>query len=237
MRTPQRAGSWMHWTRSSPRRVAPPSESTPPAHCRARCDARGVVTSVSLMGVVERVRNPILGVLVALHIHPNHITVVGAVVAGAAGYIVANGELVLAATVYAVGSALDGLDGALARRIGAASAFGAYLDSLLDRVGEGLILLGLLVYFLRQDHDLGAILSLTALLASLLVSYARARSEGLRLDASGGFAPRPIRIVILVIGFLAGQPIPALAAITALSTATVVQRTAAVWMQTRGGSA
>ncbi|MDA1097331.1 MAG: CDP-alcohol phosphatidyltransferase family protein [Chloroflexi bacterium] len=189
------------------------------------------------MGVIERVRNPIVGVLVALHVHPNHITVLGAVVAGAAGWIAATGALALAASVYAIGSALDGLDGALARRTGAASAFGAYLDSLLDRVGEGLILLGLLVHFLRQDEDLGAVLTLTALLASLLVSYARARSEGLHLRASGGFAPRPIRIVILVAGLFVGQPIPALAAITALSTATVAQRTVAVWRQTRGGSA
>lgn len=184
---------------------------------------------------LETVRTPVVAVLAAVGVRPNHLTLFGMAVAGVAGYAVAQGATVLGGVLFLAGSLLDGLDGALARRTGRASVFGAFLDSVSDRIGEGLLLFGVLALALERDDDLDAMLAFGALLLSLMVSYTRARAEGLDLRGRGGLAPRPMRIAVLVIGLLLGLITSALALVAALSGIGVLQRVVIVWRQTRDG--
>jgi len=167
--------------------------------------------------------------LLALHIHPNAITAVGFAVAAAAAYLLAEGRLWQGGIVMLAGAAMDMYDGAVARLGGKESTFGAMLDSVLDRLGEVVVLFGLLVFYVRAGDDTGAYLAFGALAASLMVSYLRARSEGLGVPGDVGLMGRPERIVVLGAGLLLGYPSWALGIIAALASLTVVQRAVHVW--------
>lgn len=134
------------------------------------------------------------------------------------------GGLVAAGLVLVVGGVLDLLDGAVARQRGQPTRFGALLDSTLDRAGEAAVFLGILLFLLRSRDNAGAALSLSALAASYMVSYIKARGEGLGLDCPVGFFTRPERVIVLILGLLLRQPTAALALITLLSLATAAQR-------------
>ena len=178
---------------------------------------------------LDGVQGVIVAPLAAIGVHPNHVTIAGFLIASGSGWLAWGGSLRFAGAVYLLGSALDALDGALARRTNTASRFGAYFDSLLDRAGEGVLLLGLAAYFAGTGDQRGVVLVVAALLGSLLVSYARARGEGLGVAARSGVAPRPVRVVLLAVGLILLVPEWALAAVATLSVATVVQRTVEVW--------
>ena len=168
--------------------------------------------------------------LLALHIHPNAITVAGFAVAVGAAYLLAAGRpLWVGGLVMLAGASLDLYDGAVARLGGKESTFGAMLDSVLDRLSEIAVLFGLLVFYVRGADDVGAYLAFGALAASLMVSYLRARSEGLGVPGDVGLMGRPERIVVLGAGLLLGQPSWALGIIAALASLTVVQRAVHVW--------
>ena len=167
--------------------------------------------------------------LLALHIHPNAITAAGFAVAAGAAYLLAEGRLWQGGIVMLAGAALDMYDGAVARLGGKESTFGAMLDSVLDRLGEVVVLFGLLVFYVRGADDVGAYLAFGALAASLMVSYLRARSEGLGVPGDVGLMGRPERIVVLGAGLLLGYPAWALGIIAALGSLTVVQRAVHVW--------
>ena len=167
--------------------------------------------------------------LLALHIHPNAITAAGFAVAVGAAYLLAEGLLWQGGIVMLAGAALDMYDGAVARLGGKESTFGAMLDSVLDRLGEVVVLFGLLVFYVRGADDVGAYLAFGALAASLMVSYLRARSEGLGVPGDVGLMGRPERIVVLGAGLLLGYPAWALGIIAALGSLTVVQRAVHVW--------
>ncbi len=133
--------------------------------------------------------------------------------------------------------AFDLLDGAVARATGRVTRFGALLDSVVDRVSEAAILLGLLVFYLSRppsfDSDLGASLVFIALAGSVMVSYVRARAEGLGVECNLGVMTRPERVVTLGVGLVVGQwwlpaASVALGAIAALTIVTTVQRVAHV---------
>ena len=179
------------------------------------------------------VQDALVAPLAAVGVRPNHVTAAGFLAAAAAGYLAWEGSLRWAGAVYLIGSSLDALDGALARKSGTASAFGAYFDSLLDRAGEGALLVGVAAWYAADADEAGVALAVAALLTSLLVSYARARAEGLGIAARSGVAPRPVRIVLLAGGLLLLVPGWALAAVALLSAVTVVQRTVEVWRKGR----
>ncbi len=178
-----------------------------------------------LTNAVEGIRSPIVRVLAAVGVRPNHLTVVGALIAVGAGYLASQGALLPAGLVFLVGSLMDGLDGALARHTDSVSRTGAFLDSVLDRVGEAALLIGLSFYFAREDDALAVVVTTAALAFSMLVSYARARAESLGLNR-GGFipAPRPVRVVILSVGLLIGLPLIAVIAVAVLSAVSALQR-------------
>ena len=180
-------------------------------------------------------------VLRGARISPNAVTTAGCLLNAVAAVYVYQAHYLIAMIVFVVGSVLDALDGAVAKVTGQVSAFGAFLDSTLDRVSEALMLGGMGLLFSRTDHLIATGACFVALACSLLVSYTRARAESLGVQCKGGFASRTERVVLLALGlFLAGVWDPAALRITAyvlaVATAlTVVQRVANVHRALPGG--
>jgi CDP-diacylglycerol--glycerol-3-phosphate 3-phosphatidyltransferase len=172
---------------------------------------------------------PIARALIALHITANAITVGGFLVAAGGAYLISEGELFVGGIVMLAGAAMDMFDGAVARLSGKASAFGAFLDSVMDRLGEAVVLFGLLVFYVREADELGAWLAFGTVVLSYTVSYTRARAEGLGIPGDVGFMGRPERVIVLGAGLLLGYEQYALGLIMALSAVTVAQRVAHVW--------
>ena len=183
--------------------------------------------------VARWVSGPSARLLVALHVSPNAVTLAGLAVVGGAAWLIAEGHLLAGGIVMLAGATLDLLDGAVARLSGSASKFGAYLDSVADRISEAAVLLGLLAYFVRDGNEIGAYLAFSAVVVSTMVSYSRARAEGLGVQGDVGFMGRPERVVVLGGGLLAGYPIPALGIVVAVGSITVLQRLIYVWRATR----
>jgi CDP-diacylglycerol--glycerol-3-phosphate 3-phosphatidyltransferase len=133
----------------------------------------------------------------------------------------------LGALAFVVGSVLDILDGALARAGGKQSAFGAFLDSTLDRVGEGLILGAIALVFMRDGRELALELATAAIAGSFLVPYARAKAEGLGLKGDVGIGSRAERVVVITAGLVLAPwgALPwAIGALAAMAWVTVLQR-------------
>ncbi|MEX2464517.1 MAG: CDP-alcohol phosphatidyltransferase family protein, partial [Gaiellaceae bacterium] len=148
------------------------------------------------------------------------------------------GLFLVGAVLFVVGSILDILDGALARRRSFASPFGAFLDSTVDRVGEGFMLGAIGLVLMRDGSEWGVALTFAAMAGSFLVSYTRARAEALGLKGDVGIGSRAERVVVITTG-LTLAPIdelvlPAtLALLTATAWLTVAQRVLAVRSQLR----
>lgn len=187
--------------------------------------------------VARYFEDPCARLLRSLKLSPNAVTVLGLAVTGVAAYLAARGAFLPAGLVLLLASALDMLDGALARLTGQASRFGAALDSATDRVAEALLLLGLLLYYLGENHQVGVVLVFLVLVASYLVSYLRARGEGLGITMKEtGLGTRTERVMVMVIGLLtnaASLILVALVIVLALSTFTSGQRLYHLWRSTR----
>jgi phosphatidylinositol phosphate synthase len=108
----------------------------------------------------------------------------------------------LGAGVFVVGSVLDILDGALARAGGRTTAFGAFLDSTTDRVGEGAMLAAIALVFARSGNDAAVVFTVTAVAGSFLVPYARAKAEALGLRGDVGLGSRAERVVVITAGLV-----------------------------------
>lgn len=164
-----------------------------------------------------------------LGLTPNALTVIGSALTGAVGILAAQGWFAAAGVCLWLFSLTDTLDGALARATGQTSVFGAFLDSLCDRYAEAAVFLGVAWWYQARADALGVVLAYVALVGSLLVSYARARAEGVGFHAEVGWFQRPERIVVLGIGFLLQPLVPqallvALGLLAALTNVTVIQR-------------
>ena len=194
---------------------------------------------------VRAILRPVVRVAMALHLTPNTITVIGLVITAAAATMVGMGWLLAGAAVLTAGSLLDAVDGALARAQGGGTPFGSFLDSTLDRASEAILYVGIAAWFLVAFGDplWPVVAALAALVASFLVSYARARAEGIGLTAEVGLAPRVERLVLVIVGVaVAGLGFPmvlvgVLVLIAGLSTVTVIQRIWHVWRQSQAGAA
>jgi CDP-diacylglycerol---glycerol-3-phosphate 3-phosphatidyltransferase len=149
-------------------------------------------------------------VLVRLGITPNALTIVGALLNIAVGLILAAGYLRLGGVLVLVVSLVDGLDGTLARIGRGATKFGAFLDSVLDRVSESALFLGLAWYYMGQPGRTEEMLLYAAIVGSLLVSYTRARAEGLGIECKVGLLTRVERCLVLFLGLVLGVMDPVL---------------------------
>ncbi len=179
--------------------------------------------------ILQYVELPGARFLRALKFTPNAITLLGFAVTVVAACLVGFGWLLAGGIVFLSGSALDLMDGALARLTGTDSSFGALLDSLFDRLGEAALFLGLAVYATQGDFSdnyrlFFVIVILLALIFSQAVSYLRARGEGLGVFTRAGIMTRPERVVLLGVGLLADQIEWFLLAIAVVSCVTLFQR-------------
>jgi CDP-diacylglycerol--glycerol-3-phosphate 3-phosphatidyltransferase len=161
---------------------------------------------------------------------PNGLTIVGSLLTASVGLLIAQGWFLAAGICLWLFSATDTLDGALARATNRVSVFGAFLDSVCDRYAEAAVFFGLVWWYRSTGNELGVALAYLALVGSLMVSYARARAEGVGLQAAEvGWFQRPERIILLGVGlilepFVPGVLLVVLALLAILTTVTVLQR-------------
>ena len=172
---------------------------------------------------------PVVKLLSRTQITPNSLTVTGFLVSVGAAAAIAESLLLVGGLLVLFAGLFDLLDGPLARTKEQVTKFGAILDSSLDRLSEAAVLLGVLIYFVSADHSWGPALAFAALIGSFMVSYTRARAEGLGIDCEVGFFTRAERVVVLAAGLIIGQwleeAIPVvLALLTALCLLTFIQR-------------
>ena len=135
-------------------------------------------------------------------IQANWLTYLGFVLNVVVAVLVSQGWFAVGGAMFLIVNALDFLDGAVARAAGTAGAFGAFLDSVLDRYSEAVVFVGLIVWYSRVDDMLALTATALAMAGSFMVSYCRARAEGLGLDCEVGLLQRPERIVVLGIGLM-----------------------------------
>ncbi len=187
------------------------------------------------MRTADELRSYARGRLIESRLTPNAISLTGLALNLAAAVLVVERLFFLAGIAFIVGSVMDTLDGRYSRMSGKGTLFGAFLDSTLDRVEEGMVLTAVAWYFADQGDAVAAAACVLAVLGSLMVSYTRARAEALGLECKVGIATRPVRVVVLSIGlvFAKGAGIfdiellaPAIYAMAALTALTVGQR---VW--------
>lgn len=138
--------------------------------------------------------------MVAIGITANMVTLCGFVVNLIAAFYFATGCLVTGGILILFGGSFDMIDGAVARAQRNSRASGALLDSVIDRYSEGFLLLGALIYFYSLESLLGIVLAFSAWFGSILVSYVRARAEGLQVTCKVGLMQRPERIILLGAG-------------------------------------
>lgn len=179
---------------------------------------------------IKRIGEPIALFLGRVGFTPDSLTVAGFGIVLAAAVAAAADQWVLTALILMFGTLFDGLDGTLARATGTTSAFGAFLDSTMDRAGEAVIYAGIAAGAALSGKTEVIGLATLALGLGSLVSYVRARGESLGVCANIGIAQRAERAVVLIVGLLAGGLISptwltaSLVIISATSAITVVQR-------------
>src|SRR3954451_10860285 len=144
------------------------------------------------------------GRLIESRLTPNAISLTGFVLNLAAAALVTQELFVLGGVAFIVGSIMDTLDGRYSRMSGKGSMFGAFLDSTLDRIEEGIVLAAVAWYFARIGDETAAAACVLVVLGSLMVSYTRARAEALGVECKVGIATRPVRVVLLSIGLVFG---------------------------------
>lgn len=181
---------------------------------------------------VERAIRPVGESLRRTRLTPDHLTVVGLLFAAAAAVAIGAGALQLGLFLVVLSAVPDLLDGALAKASGAASQRGAFLDSVVDRVSDALVLGGVTWYVATTMDPRLVAIPVAIMGTSMLISYERAKAESLGLSAKGGLMERAERIVVLCVGLLF-EPllIWILAAMLVLTVVTAVQRFALVWRQ------
>jgi CDP-diacylglycerol--glycerol-3-phosphate 3-phosphatidyltransferase len=177
--------------------------------------------------------NPVARLVSKTGISPNGITVIGFLLMVGVGLVLSQGYLRLAGVLLIVAALFDALDGALARMQDRVTPFGAFFDSTMDRYAEAAVFLGILVYFLGQSASTEVILTYIAIIGSLMVSYTRARGEGLGVSIRGGLLSRLERMVILVLFLLLNQLAIALWILAPLTNLTALQRIWLTWRAMR----
>ncbi len=242
----------------SPAGVAGDAGASAHSTARREREGRGPLKR-GLRRLAEAVLDPVAAGLVRAGVRANFLTAIGLLMSLGAGLAFFDGHSRLGALFLAIAGLCDILDGQVARRSGGETVFGAFLDSTLDRLSEAAVLLGILGFCVRnllalvfepsraiEQAAIGlfpatwavvAITSVLALVGSFMVSYTRARAEGLGLECRVGWFERPERMVLLMVAgvlqvFWAMSA--ALLLLAMLSFITAAQRVAHVWKHTRG---
>jgi CDP-diacylglycerol--glycerol-3-phosphate 3-phosphatidyltransferase len=165
---------------------------------------------------------------------PNVITIIGFVLMIGVAIVLAQGYFFLGCWLIIAAVLFDAVDGTLARMMGRTSRFGAFLDSTLDRFSEAVIFLGIFIHLSGENEKVALILIYATVVGSLMVSYARARAEGIGIPLKDGLFTRFERILLLVIGLISNQLTLILWLLAIFSNLTAVQRMYLVWRITGG---
>jgi CDP-diacylglycerol--glycerol-3-phosphate 3-phosphatidyltransferase len=191
----------------------PPRHAPPPRRARRSAGGRSLIGRargrdgrVALTAAQRRelVRNR----LIESRLTPNAISLTGLALNVVAAVLVWESLFFLGGIAFVVGSVMDTLDGRYSRMSGKGTPFGAFLDSTLDRIEEGIVLTAVAGYFALQGNRVAAAAVVVAVLASLMVSYTRARAEALGVECKVGIATRPVRVVIIAVGLIGAEGTP-----------------------------
>lgn len=161
-----------------------------------------------LRSKIGAILSPLAQKIVSLGITANMVTMFGLLVNLVAAFCLATDRLVAAGLLILFGASFDMIDGAVARARTSTNSSGALLDSVIDRYSEAVIFLGALIYFHYLQNFFGVVLVFAAVIGSILVSYVRAKAEGLQIECKVGLMQRPERIILLALGVIAQGVIP-----------------------------
>ena len=186
-----------------------------------------------LRKITHRIVTPIAAALARLGVPANTITILGSVLTIIVAFLIALGHLRLGGVLLIGAASIDALDGAVARQVGRATKFGAFLDSVLDRVSESAVLLGLAWWYMGQPGQVEEILAYIAIVGSMLVSYARARGEGIGVDCEVGLFTRVERAILIIAALILGLTTPALWILAVGTMITAIHRIVHVYLQVR----
>jgi len=212
--------------------AADPQQS-PPAGGRRPRFARTGEDGAARRPTTAEMRDMARNRLIESRLTPNAISLTGLALNLVAAGLVVGRYFFLAGVAFVIGSIMDTLDGRYSRMSGKGTPFGAFLDSTLDRIEEGVVLTTVAAWFASNGNDVAVAACVLTVLGSLMVSYTRARAEAIGVECKVGLATRPVRVVILSFGLLFAKvfsvgdfsPLEiAIYAMALLTTITVLQR-------------
>jgi CDP-diacylglycerol--glycerol-3-phosphate 3-phosphatidyltransferase len=177
---------------------------------------------------------PTAAALGRLGLTPNELTLIGLALILITAVVLALGHTTWGGVLFLLSGIFDALDGTLARLANRKTRFGAFLDSTCDRYADAAILIGVMMPYLRAGQQIQVMLAFVALIGSVLVSYTRARAEGLGLECKVGLLTRLERFLIMAVGLIFNWVTPMLWLLAVLANFTVLQRIVYVWKMTRG---
>ena len=178
------------------------------------------------------VLEPVASVFRMLNIKPNFITLFGFVLNLVSAYLIFVDQIFWGGIVFLIAASADAIDGTLARQMGIRNRLGASWDSTLDRLSESIILLAIAYRFAVTGETLYVMLTFLALIASYLVSYTRARGEGIGVEVKVGIGTRVERFIVMAAALLLNQLVIGLSVIVIIAGITVLQRIWAVYKAT-----
>jgi CDP-diacylglycerol--glycerol-3-phosphate 3-phosphatidyltransferase len=173
-----------------------------------------------LNGVAE----PVARVLLRAHVRPNHLTILGLGVSALAAYALSQERLRAGAVLLAVAGLFDFFDGQLARLAGQETCFGAFLDSVVDRYSDLVVLVGVVLLYQRTVDPVGLAATLATLIGSVMVSYTKARAQSIGVACEIGLMERPERMIGLIVGAAFYVLTPVMVILAVLTNATALQR-------------
>ena len=173
---------------------------------------------------LHQVADPVARLLFRVRVRPNHLTVLGLGVSVVAAHAFFHGRLRLGAALLTVAGLFDFFDGSLARLSNSESAFGAFLDSVVDRYSDLVVLLGIALFYERRDDGLGVFLTMATLVGTIMVSYTKARAQSVGVQCEIGLMERPERMIVLIAGGVFHLLTLALVVLAVLTNLTALQR-------------
>ncbi|MFQ5828405.1 MAG: CDP-alcohol phosphatidyltransferase family protein [Candidatus Methylomirabilia bacterium] len=184
-------------------------------------------------GRISRLTDPLSRLLFRCRLRPNHLTILGLGVSVAAALAFVQGRERLAALLLIVAGLFDFFDGSLARLSGQVTPFGGFLDSVIDRYSDLVVLVGLLLLFVRVGKGSEILLTAAVLVGTVMVSYTKARAQSIGVPLEIGLMERPERQICLIIGAFFHVLAPMLWILAVLVNLTAIHRIIHTWSATR----
>jgi phosphatidylglycerophosphate synthase len=173
---------------------------------------------------LARLGDPVARVLLQANVRPNQLTVLGLGVSIVAAGALAGGRLRMGAVLLTLAGLFDFFDGSLARLANRVSAFGAFLDSVVDRYSDLVVLLGIVLFYHRAADVQGVFLTMITVIGTVMVSYTKARAQSIGLSCEIGLMERPERLIVLIAGATFNLLTPAMIVLAVLTNLTALQR-------------